>query len=928
MRQNLFMLLCCAGSVISSVQAQAVREYAMEVSVASRSLDSVRSVLDFSWPYQAPAAQEQRVYRTLKGILKWDTSYRIIPSTDSTFSDTVTTGVEYEYKFEKDTAPDGSTAYGYVLAGNKIPAVTQRGTILIIADSTHKTFLENDIRTYRNDLIGDGWFTHLKWFDSATSVTQIKSYIVSMYNASPAQVRSVVLIGNLKAPYSGDFRTSSIWPPDGHTDHSGAWPADMYFSNMLVPVWPDSTVNNTIGARPENNNTPGDGKFDYTIMPHYNTLEVGRIDLSEMPAFSLNERSLLSQYLQRNHRFRHHEDVLTERCLTDDNFGVFSNGLIGADEHFGTVAYSNMAPLFGSGKTFARDYLSTLDTSDYLWSFGLGAGGYTSCSGVANTSQFANSSQEIRSVFTGLFGSYFGDWDNQNNLLRAPLAAAGNVLNSFWCGRPIYFFHHMGLGETIGYSILRTQNNLDSGTNQFFYPTTTASLWNIHVSLMGDPAVRMQFPEPVAGFTAVQDGCADRVKLSWSAPADTAVHRYYIFRSKHIDSTFTLLGTSDTIIYTDSFPLFRNNVYMVRSEKLQVSASGSYYNLGQGLFDTVVLMRLNAAKDTTVCSGTRIRLGEVNSNGQDVIYQWSPAAGNRDTFSLTVNSSGNRILTATDTAGGCILRDTIAVTALSIPVSESISALTNTCNDTVIWSSTLNNGAGFLYTWNFAGGSPSLQSGHMLDSPSMVVYPSVGTYLTILRVTDTATTCYKLDTQDVTVVCTGLPLTGAVMNCLGTNGKREIRFMVYDNVLYHGYRIEGFDGYQWVEIETIPVHADKYYRFGHNSFERMQIIRVSGLKPGVEPVFLSQCEWGESLPEWTVFPNPFNHEFVLAYNGVNGGLSTRITLFNQYGVVVFETELVFNENELFIRPGELPAGIYTLHVMTGEKIFTGKLFAY
>ena len=45
------------------------------------------------------------------------------------------------------------------------------------------------------------------------------------------------------------------------------------------------------------------------------------------------------------------------------------------------------------------------------------------------------------------FGSYFGDWDSQNDFLRAALATTNYTLTSAWVGRPYWFFHHMALGK-------------------------------------------------------------------------------------------------------------------------------------------------------------------------------------------------------------------------------------------------------------------------------------------------------------------------------------------------------------------------------------------------------------------------------------------------------------------------------------------------
>lgn len=68
-------------------------------------------------------------------------------------------------------------------------------------------------------------------------------------------------------PYSGTFCTdvSYQYPPDGHTaaappSHCGAWPSDVYFGSF-EGNWTDLETDST-GARAENKNIPGDGKFD------------------------------------------------------------------------------------------------------------------------------------------------------------------------------------------------------------------------------------------------------------------------------------------------------------------------------------------------------------------------------------------------------------------------------------------------------------------------------------------------------------------------------------------------------------------------------------------------------------------------------------------------------------------------------------------
>ncbi|MCC6818046.1 MAG: hypothetical protein IT245_04035, partial [Bacteroidia bacterium] len=661
--------------------SQAVRAYCIEVSCTVRTLNSTQSILDFSWPSRSPGSSSQYVYKKSKDAYQWSV-FKTLGTNDSTFSDTIERGKAFEYMIEKNSGPDNWPVYGYIYSGHRFEVVNDRGIALLIVDSTHKTFLENSLRTYRNDLIGDGWTTILKWVSPSTSVTDIKSYIYGQYNSNPSKVKSVVLIGNIAVPYSGNFYEYGIYPPDGHTtssgpSHEGAWSTDLFYGDMLNLTWPDTLVNNTLGARPANRNVPNDGKYDVTELLNILQLQVGRIDLSEMTEFKYDvpdsnqiERELLKRYFQKNHDFRHKNVTIQERCLYANSFSdIITNGP--PNEHWPSVSYRNMAPLIANNVTSkTTNYLSTLNSNSYLWSFAFGAGQYNQNNAVGYTVNLASSSQQIRSVFAGFLSSYNVDFDTANNFLRATLAAKGNVLNSFWCGRPSWYFHHMGLGETIGYSAMRTQSNYDSVLSAFYgfayplYPTFAYSPFQIHSSLQGDPTVRMQPVETITNFSVKQDSCNFRFKLSWTAPADTAVHNYQVYRSKHIDSTFTLISTTSSTSYIDNTPLSGDNIYMVRGIKLQVNGSGSYFNLSQGVFDTANTNEFsipiaNAGVDTSFCQNQYLRIGSTTNNNSNTIYTWIPAANSSDTITIIANTSGNRIVNVTDTISGCIQIDTM-----------------------------------------------------------------------------------------------------------------------------------------------------------------------------------------------------------------------------------------------------------------------------
>jgi hypothetical protein len=524
----------------------------------------------------------------------------------------------------------------------------------------------------------------------------------------------------------------------------------------------------------------------------------------------------------------------------------------------------------------------------------------------------------VRTVFNGFTGSYFGDWDNQNNFMRATLASRGNVLNAFNVGRPNYFFHHMGMGETIGYSVLRTQNNFDTIDNYYLYPTTDLyCALQISVNLLGDPAVRMQPFEPAHNIDAYQDNCEDRVIINWNNSSDTGVHQYYVSRANHIDSTFTVIGITSDSTFTDSFPM-ASNIYMVRASKLQTSGSGTYYNLSQGIFDTVVLINLIANADTSICINQSVRLGSINSNLSNVVYSWVPAAGNRDTFSLTVTGSGTKILIATDTNFNCSVSDTFNLTALTLPVSETISSATNSCSDSVTWSSSLNNGGGYSYNWIFTGGSPNDTAGHLLNNPGLIFYVNTGNYLTTLITVDTLTSCQNIDTQFVDVVCSSLPFEFANINCINTIKGKEIKFIVYDNENFINYGIEGFDGNAWKEITRIPSGSERLYTYMDNSLARFKEIRLMGYRISDEPIELGNCYWVDINADWSVFPNPADSKVIVSYNGVLGQQITKLRLYDANGIEVFQTDYRFKDGDLELQLDSYSAGLYNLLIETGE----------
>lgn len=921
-----FLLIVMLFTSIKFIECQNIRDYNLEIVCNSRTYNSTQSILEFKWKNPPPTSIGQRIYRKAKNAYSWGAVYRTLNNNDTTFNDTINTGIAYEYRFEKDTGYDGYSIQGYIYAGHRLSPTKKRGTMLLIIDSTHRVYLNNDLRTFRNDLIGDGWFTKVLWVSPSTTVATIKTYIVSEYSASPTEVKSVCLIGDIAVPYSGNFRASGVFPPDGHTtgappSHEGAWPCDMYYGDINSSNWTDASVTNNLGARTENNNVPTDGKFDQSNMTTLIELEVGRIDLSNFTSFSETERDLLRRYFNKNHDYKHLNFNTIPRCLIDDNFGLLNYPFPFFDEHFAGNAYRNTAPLIDDDSCANLDYLSTLNTESYQWSYGIGAGSYTNASGVATTGQLASSSQEIKTVFTGLFGSYFGDWDNTNNFLRAPLAARGHTLNSFWVGRPHWFFHHMGLGDQIGYSTLRTQNNYNTSTFNYLYPTTSNSYLQIHTALMGDPSTRQHVVEPSSQFSVRQDSCNNRFILTWTAPTDTAVHDYFIYRARHIDSFFTELGTTQNLTYTDNSPLTGNNVYMLRGMKLQKSGSGSYLNLNQGLFDTIqyFIPTADAGFDTTVCLNQRIRIGStIFNNLPNCTYNWQ--SGNYNTNYVEINATVNEIktLTVTDTLSTCQIKDSVQIAVTNLPNPETISFANNFCNDSLTWSSTLNNSTGHNYLWEFEGGSPNDTIGNLLINPGIVSYLNTGNYNTILTIINTNNQCFIKDTLNFDVACISLNHQDAFLNC--ENDLIQISISPELQNSFSKFYIQGFINNEWINLNEINwqnnlnvnfkkvVSINDYRLIGENNF-------------GKE--VLSTCQNSILKPDIQMFPNPFENQFHLQLN-IKTKQNISIEWFNSEGKTL-DLPFTIQNNEYIFDTKDLISGFYIITIKINQKIYTYKL---
>ena len=509
--------------------------------------------------------------------------------------------------------------YGHTFSGIKVPFTETRGTVLLLIDNTVAASLTQELSRLEVDLICDGWNVQRQEVSRNSEVPVVKELIVNACQADPT-INTIFLFGHIPVPYSGNIMSS-------HIDHTGAYPADIYYAE-LDDEWTDLYVYNTTASRPENHNVPGDGKFDNTFLESGVDLQIGRVDLYDMPAFSSDETELLRNYLEKNHKFRYGIFQPESRGLIDDNIGALG-GL--APAATGLRYFSSM---FGASNVHPFDYFTTLQTESYLWSQGVGAGSYTSCMGVGTTTDFAT--KTVLSVFTMLYGSYFGDWDNTDNLLRAPLGAEGMPLTCCWAGAPVWDFHHMALGGTIGYSTLITQNNIN-----LYAPAARA--YQVPTALMGDPTLRLHMVLPASELQATSG--TNSVDLSWE-PSPDIIEGYHIFRAETLHGIFTRITTDPVsgIQYTDPSPLNGNNVYMVRGLKLETSASGTYYNLSQGVIDSVEVV---------------IGMDQCNPDEHDQINVYPNPTGDDCTIELNLSYS-DKITLSLFSSSGALVRELLS----------------------------------------------------------------------------------------------------------------------------------------------------------------------------------------------------------------------------------------------------------------------------
>ncbi|MCB9244988.1 MAG: T9SS type A sorting domain-containing protein [Flavobacteriales bacterium] len=486
----------------------------------------------------------------------------------------------YEYRVFK-SGVGNFTAAGYIMTGYGIPAVHDRGKLLMLVEASLMDSLAEEINLHAMDIAADGWWVDVETIDETeNTVPQVRALIDD--KLKDGDLEGIYLFGHIAVPYSGQYCNHSYYtvPPDGHGpgqgDHCGAWAADVYYA-VHDATWYDDKMIVDAAARTANQNRKDDGKFDEIWLPGKAESQLGRVDLSDMPIFPINEIGLMRRYMNKNHAYRYNLTKTYALGLVDENFPASAGA-------FASTAWRNFPSLIGKGKTESKDFLTTLKDSTYLLAYGTGAGSYTSCNKVATSQQMTT---ENSAIFNFLFGSYFGDWDIRNNFLRAALGTEKGGLTNAWSGRPWWHIHPMGLGETIGYCTRLTQNNERRNGPETYTASTFEN--NIHIALMGDPTLRMYMFDPPKNLTLTTNGSRNEVAISWTPSAADGVIGYHLYYSwsptgPYVKVNHDLITANQ---YNHTAPFDGDVYYMVRAERLETTPSGSFYNLSQGIINKI-----------------------------------------------------------------------------------------------------------------------------------------------------------------------------------------------------------------------------------------------------------------------------------------------------------------------------------------------------
>lgn len=539
---------------------------------ASATVQSSPAQITLSWTPGPGSSNGYAISRKDPTATSWSPLINVVGSVNRYTDTNVAAGRVYEYQIVRQ-AP-GLTGYGYLAAGIDVPPVDARGRVVLVVDNSIAGAIAAEIDRWIRDVVAEGWTVTRRDVGRLDSPSLVREAIRSAYNEDRAGTRAVFLLGHVPVALSGNQNV------DGH--QARPLPADSFYGDM-DGTWSDANA---------------DGIFDPNTIPSDIELMVGRVDFADMSGSTVNasfpgETDLLKRYLQKNHDFRTGARRVSARALIGDRAGDAGG------EAFGAAGFRTFSALLGPARITAANtednapaserWINRLTAQDWLLVQGTGGGDDFSISGLGTRGQYFDAwssdlvNLRARGTFYLFSGSWFLDWSQPDNLMRAALAAPDYGLAAAWTGRPHVFLHSMAMGEPIGHGIRLSQNNSNLYGNQ-----VNRSARGIHVSLLGDPTLRLHVVAPPSALSDAPDGGAP--SLTWTASAD-ATAGYHVYRGNSESGPFTRVTSTPVTgtAYVDLSAPAGTFTYAVRGVRRETSGGGTYFNLSPSTYASVTV---------------------------------------------------------------------------------------------------------------------------------------------------------------------------------------------------------------------------------------------------------------------------------------------------------------------------------------------------
>jgi|GEM_PF-2515862 len=449
----------------------------------------------------------------------------------------------------------------------------REGVALILVDYTvFPSLIDKLEKEYKPLLMADGYEVIIKKAPraeifNAKDVAITKSLIKEVYDDTEGRLKTVLLLGRIPLPYSGGYTV------DGHDpQHVGAWPADSYYGDM-DGEWNDFEEDIEVSEWERMFNKPGDGKFDHEIVPDSIELAIGRVDFYNMPTFSETELELYDRYLQKviDYKSGLWDDMqnlsapVPKTAIFEDNWNVYSNGFPGYSVR---SFYGNMV----SPENLDLDFIIEAPKDKvYDFAYGGASGGSESLHLVAYTIDYSNYYYNNR--FSQFFGSFVGDIDFKDQIMRAVIASKGQTLTCNFGGRPVWMIGDMANGATIGDGYLRTINNKDAE----FKSLGNYLPGGIHILLMGDPNLSAGvFAGPQVNVPTSGDSGEYTLESAYDFES------YYMYRLNNEGTKYDLIEECQDKECAESYSDPKG--LMVRGKMLIENNFGSHYELSAPTF--------------------------------------------------------------------------------------------------------------------------------------------------------------------------------------------------------------------------------------------------------------------------------------------------------------------------------------------------------